>query len=85
MADYYKPRGIHMHQLETFQIEPDEMEALRLAHVEKLYQEQAAEKMEISRQTFGRILTSAQEKISTALVYGKAIKIEKQITNSLNP
>ena len=48
----------------------------RLADLEKLYQEEAAEKMKISRQTFGRIIDSAHRKVAEALVEGKALKIE---------
>lgn len=54
----------------------DEFEAIRLADLENLYQEQAAEKMNVSRQTFGRIIESARKKVAEALVQGKALKIE---------
>lgn len=54
----------------------DEFEAMRLADYEGLYQEQAAAKMRVSRQTFGRIIESAHKKIAEALIFGKAIKIE---------
>jgi len=54
----------------------DEFEAIRLADLDGLYQEQAADKMKVSRQTFGRIIESAHRKIATALVKGKALKIE---------
>ncbi len=54
----------------------DEVEAIRLADHEKLYQEEAALKMKISRQTFGRIIESAHSKIADALINGKALKLE---------
>lgn len=54
----------------------DEVEAIRLADYEKLYQEEAALKMKISRQTFGRIIESAHSKIADALINGKALKLE---------
>jgi methionyl-tRNA synthetase len=54
----------------------DEFEAVRLADHEALYQEQAAEKMNVSRQTFGRIIDSAHRKIAEALVEGKSLRIE---------
>lgn len=54
----------------------DELEAIRLACLEGLYQEQAAERMNISRQTFGRIIDSAHKKVAEALVMGKSIVIE---------
>jgi hypothetical protein len=46
----------------------DELEALRLADLEGLYHQQAAERMGVSRATFGRILGSARRKVARALV-----------------
>jgi predicted DNA-binding protein (UPF0251 family) len=54
----------------------DEFEAVRLADVEGLKQEDAARKMRVSRPTFSRIISSAHNKIGDALVNIKAIKIE---------
>ena len=54
----------------------DELEALRLADLDGLYQEEAAASMQISRQTFGNIIKSARKKVADALVNGKAIRIE---------
>jgi len=53
----------------------DEFEALRLADAKGLYQEAAAKKMGVSRQTFGNIINSARQKIADALVSGKSIQI----------
>jgi predicted DNA-binding protein (UPF0251 family) len=75
-SNYFKPRGIPLSNLEEVVLTMDEFEAIRLADLEKLYQEEAAEKMEVSRQTFGRIVDSAHGKIADALVECKAIKIE---------
>jgi predicted DNA-binding protein (UPF0251 family) len=72
---YYKPAGIRLIELEEVILELDEFEAIKLADLEELYQEDAAEKMKISRPTFGRIIASAHKKIADALVNGKAIKI----------
>ena len=71
----FKPCGIPPHALETLQLSKDEMEAIRLADLEGLYHENAANKMEISRPTFGRILNSARAKIADALINGKSIEI----------
>ncbi len=57
----------------------DEMEAIRLSDYEGLYQQDAAEKMGISRTTFSRILESAHRKIADALLRTKAIFITKEI------
>lgn len=72
---YYKPAGIPLRELSEITIELDELEAIRLADLDGLYQTKAAEQMKISRQTFGRIITSAHQKIAEALIKGKAIKI----------
>ncbi len=75
-ATYYKPAGIPLKDLEEVALSLDEFESIRLADYEGLYQEDAAKQMNISRQTFGRIIKSAHQKIATALVQGKAIVIQ---------
>ncbi len=74
-AIYFKPRGIPITLLEEVELEIDELEALRLADYQKLYQDEAATKMGVSRATFGRIVEQARLKISDALVNGKALRI----------
>ena len=75
-SNYFKPRGIPLSMLEEIILNVDEFEAIRLADLEGLYQEQAAEKMNVSRPTFGRIIDAAHKKVAEALVKGKALKIE---------
>ena len=75
-SSYFKPRGIPLSVLEEVVLSVDEFEAIRLADLEGLYQELAAEKMSVSRQTFGRIIESAHQKVAEALVRGMALKIE---------
>lgn len=75
-SSYFKPRGVPLSALEEVVLGFDEFEAVRLADLEGLYQDRAAEKMGISRQTFGRIIESAHHKVAEALVRGKALKIE---------
>ncbi len=75
-STYFKPRGIPLTMLEEVVLTVDEFEAIRLADLEGLYQDQAAKKMNVSRQTFGRIIESAHRKVAEALVKGKALKIE---------
>ena len=75
-SSYFKPRGIPLAVLEEVVLSFDEYEAIRLANLESLYQEQAAEQMGVSRQTFGRIIDSAHKKVAEALVKGRALKIE---------
>jgi predicted DNA-binding protein (UPF0251 family) len=66
-----------MRFLEEINLAPDELEALRLADFQGLDQMKAAERMKISQSTLQRILTSARQKVSQALIGGKAIRIEK--------
>lgn len=73
---YFKPAGIPLSQLEEVVLTLPEVEALRHADLEEMYQEKAAELMKVSRQTFGRIVNEARKKIATALLTGKAIRIE---------
>lgn len=54
----------------------DELEALRLADLDGLYQETAAARMGVSRQTFGNIIERAHRKVADALVNAKALRIE---------
>jgi len=75
-ATYFKPRGIPMTELEEIVLGFDELEAVRLADLEGLYQEVAAERMKVSRQTFGNIIHAAHAKIAEVIVKGKALKIE---------
>jgi len=74
--NYFKPRGIPLSALDEVVLTVDEFEAIRLADLEGLYHEQAAEKMDVSRQTFGRILDEGRRKVAEALVKGKALRIE---------
>jgi len=75
-SDYFKPRGIPLDLLEESILTVDELEAIRLADLEGMYQEKAAKKMNVSRQTFGNIIASARKKVADALHSGKALKIE---------
>ena len=75
-SSYFKPRGIPTNVLEEVNLTMDELEAIRLADLEALYQEDAAKKMNVSRQTFGNIIASAHKKIADSLVNSKALRIE---------
>jgi len=73
---YFKPRAVPLSQLEEVVLALDEFEAIRLADREGLYHDAAAERMGVSRQTFGRIIESARHKVAEFLAGGKALKIE---------
>ena len=73
---WFKPTGIPLRNLTEVVLTLDEIEAMRLADAEGLYQEQVSEQMKVSRATVGRILASARKKVAQALVEGMAIRIE---------
>jgi len=75
-ANYFKPRGIPLALLEYVTLTLDELEAIKLTDLNGLYHTQAAQEMNISRQTLGRILESAHKKIADALTNGKALSIK---------
>ncbi len=75
-STYFKPRGIPLAGLDETVLSVEEHEAIRLNDLERLEQEQAAERMNISRQTFGRVLASARKKIADAIINAKAIRIQ---------
>jgi uncharacterized protein len=74
-ADYFKPAGIPLRDLQEIELGADELEAVRLADDEDLYHTEAAQRMKVSRQTFDRILRRAHRKIAAALVQGQALRI----------
>lgn len=72
---YFKPQAVPLRELKEVELTYDELETLRLSNLEGLNQTEAAERMEIHQSTFQRTLTRAREKLTDALVNGKAIKI----------
>lgn len=75
---YFKPQGVPMRFLEELDLDPDELEAIRLHDLGDCNQIKCAQKMKISSSTFQRILSSAHKKIAEALIKGKAIRISKK-------
>lgn len=74
---YYKPRGIPLNRLEEINLSHEEMETLRLKYENNLTQHEAAQKMGISQSQYQRDISKALEKITKALIEGKAIRIEE--------
>jgi uncharacterized protein len=72
----YKPFGIPRSELESIVLHLDEYETMRLLDYDGLTQEQAAEKMNVSRPTLTRIYENARRSIAKAFVEGKMIVIE---------
>jgi predicted DNA-binding protein (UPF0251 family) len=69
----YKPAGTPLCDLQQIILHRDELETLKLCDLEGLFQEQAGERMGVSRGTVQRTLTSARKKTAEALVSGAAL------------
>ena len=72
----FKPFGIPLKGLESVILSFDEYETIRLLDYEGLLQEQAAERMNVSRPTLTRIYENARKIIARAFVECKMIVIE---------
>ncbi len=72
----FRPVEIRPGDLEEIRLLVEEAEAIRLNDLEGLDQEECAQRMNVSRSTFSRILDSARHKIADALLNGKGIRIE---------
>jgi predicted DNA-binding protein (UPF0251 family) len=75
-ADFFKPQGIPLKDLEEVTLGLDESEAIRLADLEGHTQEEISKWMHISRATVGRILEKGRRKLADAITNGKALRIE---------
>jgi predicted DNA-binding protein (UPF0251 family) len=73
---YFKPRGVPLREMEEVRLTIDQMEALRLADLEGLSQQEAGLRMGVSRATFGRIIQQARRVVAEAIINGKAILLE---------
>lgn len=71
----FKPIGIPCPAVEEITLQYDEYETIRLLDYEGLNQEQAAERMNVSRPTLTRIYENARKTIAKAFVEGKMIVI----------
>jgi predicted DNA-binding protein (UPF0251 family)/DNA-directed RNA polymerase subunit RPC12/RpoP len=73
---YFKPRGVPLREMDEVRLTIDQMEAIRLADLEGLSQQDAGQRMGVSRATFGRIIQRARRVVAEALIHGKAIMLE---------
>ena len=71
----FKPRAIPLSDLEIVELQLDELEAMRLCDHEDMEQEEAAKKMNVSRQTLQRALYLGRKKVIDTIINSKAIKI----------
>jgi len=65
-------------------LEPAELEAFRLVDLEGLSQEEAGERMGVSRGTVWRLLQSARKKTAQALTEGRPILLSLEAENASN-
>ncbi|MCI0469160.1 MAG: DUF134 domain-containing protein [Nitrospirae bacterium] len=72
----FKPAGVPTNHLKCVNIFQDELEAMRLCDLMGLTQEEAGEKMQISRGTVQRLLSSARKKLTFAITDARAIFIK---------
>jgi len=75
-VNYFKPAWTPIGILEEVVIGHDEVEAIRLKNLVGLSQEKAASQMGVSQPTFHRLLLSAHQKMTEAIVSGAALRIE---------
>ncbi|MFZ5797859.1 MAG: DUF134 domain-containing protein [Desulfobulbaceae bacterium] len=69
----FKPIGRPMTELREIRLYRDELEVLRLCDLEGMVQEEAGQRMGVSRGTAQRLLASARKKTAQALVEGAAL------------
>lgn len=74
-ATYFKPREIPLCCLEIVNLSIEELEAIRLCDLLHMEQEEAADRMGVSRKTLWSDLQNARQQVADALVNGKAIEI----------
>lgn len=77
----FSPRG-KPGRPDEIEISLDEFEALRLTDYDGLSQQESAQSMRISQQTFSRILRKARRKAADGLVNGKTIRIQQAADHS---
>lgn len=76
IVDAFVPNRVPPWGREEVFLPVEGLEAIRLSDFQGLDQETAASMMNISRQTFGRVLAEARAIVADALVMGKVLKIE---------
>jgi len=74
-TESFLPEGKESDKLKEYVLKIEELEAMRLKDVEGLSQEECAEKMNVSRQTFQKIIDTARNKVALALIGGAGIRI----------
>lgn len=71
----FRPIGRHAVKADAVPLALDELEAIRLADLEGLYQDAAAERMGVSRQTYARILARGRRAVATSLLEARMLLV----------
>jgi len=72
----FKPTGKPLVGLKHINLRRDELEVLKLCDYQGLNQQEAGEKMGVSRGTVQRLLASARRKVAEAVSQGAALILE---------
>lgn len=72
----FRPIGGGAWKADAVSIGLDELEAIRLADLEGLYQDAAAQRMGVSRQTYARILARARRAVATCLIERRMLLVQ---------
>lgn len=72
----FKPQGIPARELAEVRLSLEGFEAIRLTDIDGLTQDEAAGRMAVSRQTFGRVLADARRAVAEAIVNGLSLRID---------
>lgn len=75
-SSVFKPAGTPLKDLDLVPLHHDELEALHLCDSEGLTQEEAGERMGVSRGTVQRLVASGRKKVINAIVAGQALIVE---------
>jgi uncharacterized protein len=76
IVDAFIPNSVPPWGREEVTLSIEGLEAIRLVDLQRMDQETAAQMMNVSRPTFGRILAEARAIVADALVMGKVLRIE---------
>ena len=75
----FKPAGAPLRNLDRVPLGRDELEALVLCDRDGLTQQEAGDRMGISRGTVQRLLSAARYKVADALVGEKALLVRPEV------
>lgn len=80
----FKPTGTPLKELIRIDLDRDELEAVHLCDGEGLTQQQAGERMGISRGTVQRLVVSGRKKMIDAIVHSQALVVRAPNTDEDN-